>query len=86
MGSTNAMTMRNFTDVTITLPLALDHDASNADVFMWKEVYKDKKAQKTSIENDIKKAYAIVWGQCTPTSIPKSRPRHYMQPPRLAKM
>ena len=34
---------------------------------MWKEVYKDKKAQKTTLENNLKKAYKIVWGQCTPT-------------------
>ena len=59
--------MRNFTNMTITLPPAPDWDKSNADVFIWKENYKDKKAQKTTRENDLKKAYTIVWGQFTST-------------------
>jgi hypothetical protein len=70
-GASLAHDMKLMRATSIALPQPLNSGTSDSDMFIWKEEYKEAKKKKIVLEENNKKAFYLVYGQCLPKLIIK---------------
>ena len=70
-GASVAFDMKTMIATMIVLPSTPASGASDAETFIWKEEYKEAKKKKNTLEANNKKAFALIYGQCSPKLISK---------------
>ena len=70
-GASLAHDMKLMRATPIALPQPPNAGTSDLDAFIWKEEYKEAKKKKVALEENNKKAFALVYGQCSPKLISK---------------
>jgi len=70
-GAAVAFDMKAMVATVVVLPPMPASAATDAETFMWKEDYKEAKKKKNALEANNKKAFALIYGQCSPKLISK---------------
>ncbi len=70
-GASVAFDMKTIIATIIVLPSMPASGASNAKTFVWKEEYKEAKKKKNALEANNKKAFPLIYGQCSPKLVSK---------------